>query len=126
MPHTIRGYFLIILLIVLVGYAIFAGRNYLRGLSLAVIEPPDNASIHDSYLTVIGTADRVSHLSVNGAPVAPQRDGSWSYALLLPLGYSIINIEATDRFGRSRQIERAVYYSPSATSTATSTNKLSY
>lgn len=126
MPTTLRGYIGLIIVVLIVGYALFVGRNYLRGLSLSVTEPRNNASVHDPLLTVRGTAARVSHLFVNGAPVTPDQNGDWSYALLLPPGYSIIGVDATDRFNRSRHIERAVYYTPATTTTAASTSKTTF
>ena len=125
MPKTLRGYILAIIILLIIGYALFVGRNYLRGLSLTINEPRDNASLHDPYLLVSGDAARVRHLLVNGAPVSPEKDGSWSYALLLPSGYSIINVEATDRFGRSKLMKRAVYYNPNkATGTKATTTTI--
>ena len=123
MLHSLRGLIFLFIAVLVLLYSLFAARNYLRGVSLVVTAPADGALLHSPSLAVEGIALRSSHLFVNGAKVFPDKDGHFSYALLLPPGYFIIDVTAEDRFQRTKTVRREVVYQPSvATSTATTTN----
>ncbi len=49
---------------------------------------------------IAGTTDRVSTLSINGLPVPITEAGDFSIERAYPVGYTVVVIEASDRFGR--------------------------
>ncbi|PIR46650.1 MAG: hypothetical protein COV07_03210 [Candidatus Vogelbacteria bacterium CG10_big_fil_rev_8_21_14_0_10_45_14] len=110
LPKTVRGYILLSFLILIIVYVLFVARNYLRGTSLSIDFPEDGATIEEPYLLVRGRALRAISVSVGGAKVSPKENGEWSYALLIPAGYSIIDVVSEDRFGRTKTITREVFY----------------
>ena len=115
MPQTLRGYLLLGILSIVIGYSLFAARQYLLGVRLSVTSPIDGTSIGGRYIEITGTTARASHLAINGAKAFSEQDGSFSYPLLLPEGYSIIHITATDRFSRSTTVRREVYVTAMST-----------
>lgn len=60
-------------------------------------------------LTVLsGRASHTETLTVNGGTLLIDSDGAFEKRLSLPRGGGILTLTATDRFGRSRTVERAV------------------
>lgn len=80
---------------VIAGYAFYALLPYLSGPSLSAHEATENG-----VTTVTGRTERVSYLSVNGAPVPLSEDGSFSVKRAYPPGYTAVTLSAKDRFGR--------------------------
>ncbi|MES2225395.1 MAG: hypothetical protein V4480_01120 [Patescibacteria group bacterium] len=63
----------------------------------------------DTGLTVLsGTAIHTETLTLDGGTLLIDPDGAFSESLTLPRGGAILTLTATDRFGRSRTLERTV------------------
>lgn len=56
-----------------------------------------------------GTVKRTSDLFIAGAAVPPDQNGNFVYRLFPQEGHTIIEVIATDRFGRSKKDEISVY-----------------
>lgn len=83
--------------------------------TLTVNSPSDGASVSEAQLAVSGTVSDpvgIVGLTVNGGAVAVAADGSWSKQLTLLPGPSAIAVLATDVYGNSTQVDRAVNYTP--------------
>lgn len=66
-------------------------------------------STNQDGLTVIsGTAVHTETLSMDGGTLLIDGNGHFSKNLMLPRGGVILKLTATDRFGRSRTLERTV------------------
>lgn len=64
---------------------------------------------NEAGLTVLsGTAVHTESLSMNGGPLLIDSGGHFTTRLMLPRGGAILSLTATDRFGRSRTLERTV------------------
>ena len=99
--------------------------TFFGGPALSITSPSaaDTEPSHE-LLTVSGTAGNVTALSLNGNPITIDQNGTFSELLLLPRGFSILELIATDRFGRTARETRTVVYTPleePATTTPTST-----
>ncbi len=101
-------YALIVVLVLLVGYGAMEARPIVLGPTLTLINP-QSGGLATSTITVSGRVSRAVALSVNGAPVLPNEDGTWSDVLTLPTGSGILTVTATDRFGRSITKTRTVF-----------------
>jgi len=89
--------------------------------TLTVSSPTDGATVNQAQLTVSGTVSDpvgVVALTVNGSSVAVAADGLWSTPLTLSPGSTAIAVLATDVYGNSAQVVRAVSYTPPSTTTA--------
>ena len=66
-------------------------------------------SVNDSYLSIAengtimvsGVAKRANSLTLNGSVVLLDRSGEFSDTITVPIGYSVLEIKASDRFGHS-------------------------
>lgn len=77
----------------------------LRGPQIELSELSTNAE----GLTILsGTAVHTESLSLNGGSLPIDGEGRFSSRLQLPRGGAILTVTATDRFGRSRTLERTV------------------
>lgn len=104
-------YLLIAILCLGALYGLREAWPLIEGPSLIVSAPANNASFPDGIVTVQGKALRVSQLTLNGAPLLHEEDGSFETALTFPPGASILTLIATDRFGRHRTETRTIFVS---------------
>ena len=84
--------------VTIVGYAIFASRDYLRGPQITIIEPSDGAIMSTSSLPIKGQVKRVRTLLLNGRSIVMDEEGNWSEIILIYPGPNTITLEASDRF----------------------------
>ncbi len=85
-----------IALLFILGYALFAAYPYLSGPSLSV-----SMSQKDGLAVVYGETTRVSYLTLNGAEIPVDEDGSFSSTRAYPSGYTAVTAVGRDRFGRT-------------------------
>ncbi len=95
-------------LIILAGYGFIEVRPLALGPSLSIARVAADPAAPD-LITVAGHVARTVALTLDGAPVLPQEDGSFSSTFALPSGGSILTLTATDRFGRSISRTRTVF-----------------
>ena len=81
----------------LLSYALFAALPYLLGPSLTL----EASTSTEGITTVSGATKRVSFLEIDGAPVSLEESGSFSVTRAYPSGYTVVQAEARDRFGRT-------------------------
>ena len=74
-------------------------------------------TINDSYrtissdgtITVQGVAKRANSLTLNGSVILLSRSGEFSDIISIPMGYSVLEIKANDRFGHETTKTIQVY-----------------
>lgn len=92
---------LVVFFILIIGYAYYEARGVLYGpnidISTAVTE------VTDPFITISGTAERISELSMNGKPISVTEAGVFEESYLLAPGLNRIMLDATDRYGRKTQ-----------------------
>jgi hypothetical protein len=89
-------------------YGFFEARPLLLGPRITLDSPVEGYSSPDGTVTVSGTAYRSNALTLDGAPLLMDESGRFSAVLTLPSGGAILSLTATDRFGRTRTVERDV------------------
>lgn len=82
-------------------YAYQQFETYLTGPVISVTHPANGALVAEQLVEISGTAQNVSHLTLNGAQIYTDTAGHFTEQLLLPPGYTIMTLTARDRFGRS-------------------------
>ncbi len=113
-----------LVLICLAGYGYYQARDFLNGPLVTIGEPKTGAVFSSPLITIKGTATNVAFLSLDGRQIFTEEDGHWSEQLLLTDGYSIITLEAQDRFGHTAQKRlELVYKVPEEERTSTTTIK---
>lgn len=105
---SVKLILIIIITISLVGYLSYQARGYLMGPKIIMNMPVNGEVIHNSYLEVNGQAFNIASLSLNGRPIYTNERGNFKEGLLLARGYNIIELTATDKFGRIKKEKREV------------------
>ena len=91
---------LAILACIVIGYAYFVSRNYLKGPEIIVYEPTNGSTISTSTVIVRGQALRIQDIVFNGRPILMDEQGNFSETLLLFPGYNVALISAQDKTSR--------------------------
>lgn len=116
-----------VLTISALGYAVYQTKDFVRGPVVGLTTPADGETFREPILSLSGTAQRVSFVSLNGRPIFTDKEGAWSEQVILHAGYNVITVTAKDRFGRETTVVRRVILAeapappppPSPTSTST-------
>jgi hypothetical protein len=85
-------------LIALFAYSRLA--TMLSGPEISLTYPTDGTEVHDDVIKVIGRATNIASISLDGHPIYTDKYGYFEEKLLVPYGYSILELTAKDRFGR--------------------------
>jgi hypothetical protein len=96
-------------------YAFFEARGILFGPTITLAAPI--SEVHEPFVSIKGTAERISSLSMNGKQVPVTKDGAFAVSYLLAAGYNRIVLDAKDQYGRSKERVIEIMYTPSASST---------
>lgn len=109
MPRLMR--FLAILSLVLVGgwYIAFQARYLIAGPELSIIPEPSVVQ-HARVVELKGTARNVTALFLNGRPIVTDEQGNFTEPVVLENGYTIMSLEARDRYGRTTRLQRPFVY----------------
>jgi hypothetical protein len=100
----------IILTAVVFGYGYFRTKDFLEGPVLEITTPKNGEMFSSALISVAGLSKNLSFLSIDGRKIFTNKDGVWEEKLLLQNGVNIIEVQATDRFGRENtQVMRVVY-----------------
>lgn len=102
-------YLLAAVLLVLGGYGLIEAWPLVAGPGLSISSPAEHASFLGGIVDIRGEAARAAQLTLNGAPVLRDQDGSFSSTLTFPRGGSILTFVATDRFGRTVRATRSIF-----------------
>ncbi len=96
-----RNIAIVILFIGIVSYSFWRGRTAIFGVVITT-DVQDGEVLSTDLVTLSGNAKNASHFTVNGREVLLDKDGNFLEPLLLPPGYSIIELAAEDHFGRKQ------------------------
>ena len=91
---------LILLCLVVLGYGAFEARRLASGPKITVSSPKDGGSVSSSAVTIHGTAENIAFLTINDAPAFTDATGNFSLTFAPPVGYNVVTLAASDRFGR--------------------------
>lgn len=96
----IRLAIIVIVACIIVGYAIWRSRDFVKGPDLEIFEPTNGISIESNTILISGKAIRANNLLLNGNSISIDEEGSWKETLIIFPGINHISIEASDRFGK--------------------------
>lgn len=95
-----RRIILVVVILLVLGYGLFEGRKLIEGPQISITSPQDGQAVGGPLISVKGNAQNVAFLSVNGKQAYADADGNFVERFSLPVGYTVIAVNATDRFGR--------------------------
>lgn len=102
-------YLIALVLIASAGYGLVEAWPLIAGPSLSIDSPTDYAPFPGGIVSIRGKAPRAATLTLNGAPLLHEEDGTFSSTLTFPEGSSILTFVAIDRFGRRVTATRTIY-----------------
>ena len=97
-------------------YIFFQARYFIEG-PLLTLQPEPDIIQHERQITLEGVAENITAITVNGRPIVTSETGVFTEPVVLENGYTIVRIEAHDRFGRTTSLERSFVYVPPASVT---------
>lgn len=93
------------------GYIYYQSRGFIQGPHITITEPSDQSLVvHQELLHIAGTAENISHLTLNGAPISIDQYNEFNESLLLAEGFNIIEVTGTDRFNHTKTRTRYIVY----------------
>ena len=99
--RLIRLSVIIFVAVIIILYALSRSLNYIHGPQIEIFQPINGSAIASSTVTIIGRADRVNSLSLNGKTVFIDESGNFQETILVLPGVNMITLSAKDQFGRS-------------------------
>ncbi len=99
----------IVILVTLVLYGGWKAAPLLTGPTLSIESPVEGQSFEGGAVSISGVAHYTEKMTLNGAPLLIDSNGSFATMLDLPTGGAILSLTVTDRFGREKTVQRSVY-----------------
>ena len=98
--------------VALLSYAAVEAHAYLRGITIAVHEPTNGATVHAPLVTIAGEIANAAFITLNGRELLTDEGGNFTERILLSPGYNRITIAAQDKFDRMEEKKIEVVYQP--------------
>lgn len=107
---------IILVVVVIVGYAYIASHSFISGPSITVTDiagtaapAPIKGVIYGSFatstVTVTGVAKRIQSISLNGSPIQIDENGNFSRIIALFPGFNAETFSGKDAFGHVTSVE---------------------
>jgi len=109
--QLLKKAFYAVLVVLFIGYAYFQARNLIQGPTIALTEEP-RVETSERTVPISGIAKNITALRLNGLQIHTDEAGLFTHSLLLENGYTIMTLEAEDRYGRMTQLTRSFVYTP--------------
>ena len=94
-----------IAVLLLLGYGLFEARRYLQGPVLVIETPTWGQVMTGPAVIVTGYGKNLSYLYINGAQAYLDEEGLLTWVYTAPTGYTELEAEGRDRFGRSTKVQ---------------------
>jgi hypothetical protein len=89
-----------LVIFLVIGYSGLKLKDLLVGPQITIDSPSDGATIKKDLVTVKGRAERISQIYLNGKKIFTDEQGNFNEQYLLASGYNLLEIVASDQFGR--------------------------
>ena len=95
------------------GLVLYNIKDVLFGTPLTVNTIADGSTVTNAFLPITGSAVHADQISINGRELGVDQQGDFTDGVILSPGYNIVEVTATDRFGREKVKTDHVVYAPS-------------
>ena len=103
---------LVAISILILGFILFQYRAAIFNPALKISSPKENATLSSLNIQVSGKTDPDVTLTVNGAQVSVEDNGTFTKQITVFPGTVIIDLRAQNRFGKVSEIKRVVNVKP--------------
>jgi hypothetical protein len=107
LPLILRSVGTVCIMALVIAYALFQARHLISGPIIKLLDPIPS-TVATSTILVHGTAENIVSLSLDGRPIFTTDSGEFHETVTLPIGYTILTIEAVDRYGAHTRLLRNV------------------
>jgi hypothetical protein len=90
-------------------YGFIEAWPLIEGPALTIDSPGNYMTFPGGIVLISGKALRAAELTLDGAPLLRDQDGSFSSTLTFPAGGSILTFAARDRFGKRTSVMRSIF-----------------
>ncbi len=111
LERPLKILFLGICIVFFASYTYFQARNLIHGPSIDLSGEFGTVQT-DRSIVLQGNARNVVVLRLNGREIHTDEHGDFTEALVLENGYTIMSLEAEDRYGRNTTLTRTFVYKP--------------
>ena len=101
---------LALIIVFITGYAYSKTIDVFRGPEIIIHSPQIGQTATNNLIQIKGQALRIAKLYLDGKQIYTDDLGNFNESLLLPKGYSTLNLEATDIFNRKTSRNIPVAY----------------
>ena len=109
LPRLLKLFTVITVIVSGIGYAGWQSRHLITGPELTIVAEPEVVQ-SGRVIMLSGVAENVTSLTLNGRPIMTDRAGNFTEGIVLENGYSVVSLDARDRFGREVHWETPVVY----------------
>ncbi len=106
---TLKYIFVAVCIVFFTSYTYFQARNLIHGPSITLSEEFPVVQTERS-LNLNGNVRNVVVLRLNGREIHTDERGNFTETLVLQNGYTVMTLEAVDRYGRDTTLERTFIY----------------
>ena len=107
---NIRIFFIILFLVVVLGYTGYEIQRVVLGPIIRVDSPKNGAIVSTSSIEIRGVAKNIQDISLDGRKIFIDEKGNFSEELLMSPGYNVITLDASDKFGRQTEKTLEIVY----------------
>lgn len=100
----------VVIILIVLGYALFATHDFIIGPTINVSEPLNGSSFLNPSIRIKGVVKRIQAITLNGRPITIDDKGNFNEAVLLAPGYDVFMLTAHDKFGRSKDYRLELIY----------------
>lgn len=93
----------------ILGYVVFQARFLIEGPLVSLMPEPAIVQ-HERQVTIEGIAKNITAITLNGRPIVTNEVGEFKEPVVLENGYTVVRIDARDRFGREVSLEQPFVY----------------
>ena len=99
-----------VVVIILIGYSLYASKDYLEGPKIIINEPQNGDTLSTSTIVIKGQALRIQDITINNRPILIDEKGNFNENLLLFPCYNVAVIFAKDKFNRTIEYKLELVY----------------
>ena len=118
LPHrhnTLTLLLIVLLFVSVLGYAYLEGRHLIAGPTITLSSGASGAFVSSEQLVaIVGTAERIAELTLDGRPVPVTPEGVFSEEVLLAPGYNRVVLVAKDKAVRAVTETLEIVYTPAS------------
>ena len=94
---------LTIFVLVVIGYGLFRVYPFFMGPVITIYSPSDGDEVDSSTFQVSGKVERAQEIKLQGRAITIDTEGLFTETLVTHAPYTILVIEATDKYGKKIQ-----------------------